>query len=250
MRNFSQRIGLEPIKVDLQIDSMSDQLRIGLWNALYIAYFSDVRQYRHTISFETLAKPLWVNHYKLPLDQLLHDDVAFTTFVKKCFFSCEWNKTFELIEDFLKYSRDAEKRKTLVDNCNIVLENELSGYRLINYEFTPIISKREKGEIESALRNAPKWVNQHLGKALNLFSDREKPDHSNSIKESITAVETLCCLIARKSNATLGEAIKLINRSGVVSIHPALEEALKKLYGWTSDEAGIRHGKPGESSVG
>lgn len=36
---FSQRIGKTPIKINVQKDSMDDDLRIGLWNAfsIYIA---------------------------------------------------------------------------------------------------------------------------------------------------------------------------------------------------------------------
>jgi len=33
---FSQKIGKKPIKIDIQIDSMDDDLRIALWNKLHV----------------------------------------------------------------------------------------------------------------------------------------------------------------------------------------------------------------------
>jgi hypothetical protein len=39
--------------------------------------------------------------------------------------------------------------------------------------------------------------------------------------------------------AELGKALRVIEEK--VSIHPALKSAFSKLYGYTSDESGIRH---------
>ena len=33
---FSRKIGKKPIKIDIQIDSMDDDLRIALWNKLHV----------------------------------------------------------------------------------------------------------------------------------------------------------------------------------------------------------------------
>lgn len=43
------------------------------------------------------------------------------------------------------------------------------------------------------------------------------------------------------ANATLGAAIKKLKDNNV-HIHAALESAFKSLYGYTSDQSGIRHG--------
>jgi hypothetical protein len=47
-------------------------------------------------------------------------------------------------------------------------------------------------------------------------------------------------IILDKPKATLGKLADQLN------IHPAFKEAIKKLYGWTSDEGGMRHGDHGE----
>ena len=51
--------------------------------------------------------------------------------------------------------------------------------------------------------------------------------------------------LANKPKATLPDCIKIIKRRD--GLHPAFEKALVKLYGYTSDEGGIRHALTDES---
>lgn len=52
-------------------------------------------------------------------------------------------------------------------------------------------------------------------------------------------MESLSRTITGKPSVTLGEALKVLGRSG--KIHPALETAFLKLYGYTCAKGGIRH---------
>jgi hypothetical protein len=67
-------------------------------------------------------------------------------------------------------------------------------------------------------------------------SGSSQPFTTNSIKESISAVESTVKLIAKDDKATLGYLLK---RMG---LHPALEKGFAAIYGYTSDADGIRHG--------
>lgn len=49
----------------------------------------------------------------------------------------------------------------------------------------------------------------------------------------------MCNVILGKSG-TLGASLKKLEESSI-SIHPSLKSAFEKLYGYTSDESGIRH---------
>lgn len=86
-------------------------------------------------------------------------------------------------------------------------------------------------------------VKIHIDKALGLFAERRNPDYENSIKESISAVESMCCIITglMGRNATLGNTLKKLKENSV-HIHQAMEKAFLALYGYTSYEDGIRHG--------
>lgn len=46
-------------------------------------------------------------------------------------------------------------------------------------------------------------------------------------------------IVAENPKATLGDALKAIEKRG--SLHTALKDGFMKLYGYTSDEGGIRH---------
>lgn len=90
-------------------------------------------------------------------------------------------------------------------------------------------------------------VRAHLRRALELLSNQKSPDYRNSIKESISAVESLAKVMSGKPKATLGDALKLIEKKG--KVHPSLKEGFSKLYGYTSDEGGIRHAMLDEPSL-
>jgi len=72
-----------------------------------------------------------------------------------------------------------------------------------------------------------------------LLSDRNAPDYRNSIKESISAVESLVASVLKPEKGTLGQLIKRLEDE--IGLHPALKQAFSSLYGYSSDEGGIRH---------
>ena len=39
---FSERMGFKPVRTVIQVDSMDDALRNGLWNALTVFYWTDI----------------------------------------------------------------------------------------------------------------------------------------------------------------------------------------------------------------
>jgi hypothetical protein len=69
-----------------------------------------------------------------------------------------------------------------------------------------------------------------------MLSDRQGADFRNSIKESISAVEAASRLGTGQTKASLGDALK-----HVPNLHPALKNGFSAIYGYTSDQSGIRH---------
>jgi len=258
MKLFSQRKGIKPAKSKIQSDSMDNELRTGLWNVCKIYYWDKLSPTRPAPysrysclstheDLHLLCRRLWIRYFKRPLDTL--DDVWFNTYnkIKKYFFECAWNEVYDFIEFVAKNYPDESVNQKFIDYCNIVLERELSAYSFVNGIITQITSKEEISAIEEALKVPISPVREHLNSALRLLSDRKNPDYRNSIKESISAVESLCNLIAGKEKATLGQALKEIESK--IALHPALKKAFSHLYGYTSDADGIRHSLMDETSV-
>lgn len=130
-----------------------------------------------------------------------------------------------------------------VEKYSQLLKDENLPYQVYNNYIVPLISDAELQEVEKAATTCYDSVNTHIQKAWLHFSNRKSPDYENSIKESISAVESICRIITgvKGSKTTLGDAIKQLKGKGV-HIHPAMEKAFLSLYGYTSDENGIRHG--------
>ncbi|MBN3872778.1 MAG: hypothetical protein HWQ23_21670 [Nostoc sp. JL33] len=242
-KSFSQRRGLKPISEIIQIDSMNDDLRNSLWNVLstnflleYSEKFSFTIMRYSGMDIDNFIKYLWKNYFKYPLDNLPRGSGASVNWLLKYFQKCQYNEVYDFLAFTINYFRTPE----LVNDINSVLERELAGYRFVGGVFTDITNEQEIEMLEQAVddKNFPA-VSSHLKRSLALMSDRENPDYRNSIKESISAVESLAKAITGKQKATLGEALKVLEVSN--KLHPALKNSFLNLYGYTSDEGGIRH---------
>ncbi|MFH1649663.1 MAG: hypothetical protein ABIA93_03880 [Candidatus Woesearchaeota archaeon] len=245
---FSQRIGKKPVKMTIQSESMDADLRNSLWNALQIFYLDPISEsYRRNsgqpYEFESFLMSLWINFFKQPLDTMPEPYYKLHEFLRKWFFSAEWCEVYDLLEEITKITSPADVR-TFRETCNEFLKRELSGWRFVDAEITSIINPQEIDSIETAIQTVGQHklhgVRTHLKTALEKLSDRKSPDYRNSIKESISAVESLCGLVVGKKT-DLSKALTSIEKSGKIQVHPALKDGFNKIYGYTGDGDGIRH---------
>lgn len=247
---FSERNGFKPAKVKIQLDSMDQELRVGLWNAYYLGVIDRTKP-QHGFGmadmFSNFYLRLWANHFKKPVDVMPGEHYYLAEAVKKYFNSCTWYEVYDLIEFTLQNLPRpyGDQFEALV---NPILERELSGYRCISGAVAAISDESEVESIESALNSTdtPRSVRVHLNQALEMLSSRTSPDYRNSIKESISAVESLAKSMTGDPHATLGAALQIIESQG--KMHAALKRSLTALYGYTSDEGGIRHALLDEST--
>lgn len=248
MKLFSQRIGKTPIKNVIQTDSIDEDLKNALWNGLTFFYWDDKVQNDWIVinpnDVVNLLTKSWIHFFKNRLDEMPKSFNRLQAVIKKFFYSCEWYHIYDFVEFIpLNYTPDhyCQTNENFIEYCNNVFERELSAYRFVNGKLTQISSKDEVEAIEEALNITDnlKPVKTHLNRALELFSDRKTPDYRNSIKESISAVESYCSILTGNPKATLGQALKQIEKDN--NIHSALKNSFSNLYGYTSDADGIRH---------
>jgi hypothetical protein len=220
---------------------MDNDLRVGIWNVLTEFYWepiSGIPPVTPDAQIEILLKRLVADYFKQRIDETGYLSGKFRN-VEEYFFGCEWNEVYDIIEFIARNDPYSPLHAhQFMDSCNAIFERELSAYRFVGATITQVTAKEEISEIEQALVAPVTPINVHLKAALALLSDRKSPDYRNSIKESISAVEAICRLIA-KDDATLGKALKKVGEK--VPLHPALEGAFSKLYGYTSSAEGIRH---------
>jgi len=261
---FSQRYGYSPAELPLQLESMNDDLRVRLWNTLaeVLTFFMTNNGIVSTRIRQILCREIFDAFLKREADDKCHLGLSIYDVreIKNWYFNeAEWFHVYDFIEfvwqrldttvryvgDIYEKSRIERVLEEFYLSINRVLEEEYAGYRLIDGEIVPVTSEVEIQSIAQALKSTElgrfNTSREHLKKALSLFSDREAPDYENSIKEAVSALEGLARELTGKSNATLGEAIPDLGKR--LKLHPALIEAIKKLYGYASDESGIRHSK-------
>jgi hypothetical protein len=105
---------------------------------------------------------------------------------------------------------------------------------------TPVASEQGHETIETAMQTPLIGVRTWLRNSLALTSDHDEPKYGDSIKNSISALETLCRKTIGENKTTLGQALKRL-KNARIQLHPSLERAFEQLYGYTSDESGVRH---------
>ena len=240
MKLFSQRMGLGKVKAKMQVNSLDNALRNRLWNTLRIHYLDLMRSnFIEWQLMKTLMEKFYDTYFKAQLDSVPDNSTDMYKAINEHFILGFWYGVYDFLEFIVANHPDEERNQSFMEACNEVLETELSAYRFVGKQITPITSEEEIAEIEEALETPLKTVRTHLEDALKLLSDRKSPDYRNSIKESISAVEAICRLITRKQKATLGQALKEVENK--IPLHGALKKAFSNLYGYTSSAEGIRH---------
>ncbi|PGC09943.1 hypothetical protein COL99_24450 [Bacillus toyonensis] len=246
---FSERMGFVPVKELIQVESMDNDLRNSLWN-LFESIIAGSGIAKDQSAYITMYNPMddfnrfivsqWCNFFKRPLSQIPIEFYSWLKRIEKYFMSMEWYQVYDFIEfTAQKYEPIANTFKTA---CNSILERELSAYRFVENILARINSQQEMDSIENAIsfKSSKAFVDKHIEQALRLMANRENPDYINSIKESISAVESICKVIAADEKGTLGHALGKLEQKGIV-IHDTLKEGFKRIYWYTSDGDGIRH---------
>jgi hypothetical protein len=244
MRKFSERLGFSPTKKNIQITDMDDNLRTALWNAFLQVYSEliqtevwDVGGYGEG-RLNPFIRSLWADFFNLSIDRMHPDGPSLLGALRTLFFQAKHYEVYDFIEFFANHFPSSSHNAAFITKCNSLLERELSAYRFVSGHLTPVTSQAEISQVEQAIHDSPSPVQEHLRTALELLSKRPTPDCRNSIKESISAVESVCCQLAGKK-VTLSEALKILSTRK--KVHPALLAGFDKLYAYTSDADGIRH---------
>jgi hypothetical protein len=232
---FAQAEGAEPLPSQLQPRTISQDLRLALW-----AYLHTVLEKSESKASYDLADPMlatmrqaFVYFLKRPIDEFVANRKTVSGWVKTLVLSGTYVQAYGLVE-FL--ARRGDRR--LADNLNRILAEHHAPYRMIAESLVPISSEEEGRAIEQAFADATEAglgaARQHLRVAA---AELGEGNFAASVRESIHAVESTARVL--EPSAELSKALASLERS--VRIHPALKRGFAAIYGYTSDEDGIRH---------
>jgi hypothetical protein len=245
MALFSQRKGFKPIRETVQFETMDESLRNATWNCFHNQIihkpgFLDHRSGHITYSYGEInmfAEIFWADFLKQAVDACPQGQDKIYDELRRMFFRFHWYEVYDFVEFIVSRVNNTGDFEFAV---NRALESEMAAYRLVRGKIIEITNTTELNAIDTALAQSDfPGASQHLKRALELVSDKQNPDARNSIKESISAVESAAKEITKLPKATLEDAIKMLEKSG--ELHGCLKAGFSKLYAYTSDKGGIRH---------
>ncbi|WP_341862455.1 AbiJ-NTD4 domain-containing protein [Gymnodinialimonas sp. 57CJ19] len=258
-RRFSQRIGLISPRTSVQREDMDERLANRAWS-LFLRHFIQERAYflnEDSVS-RLLFFLLWDDFFGARVDEIPETVNTTVAVIRDWYDQSKWNEKYDLIQFFsdLQHLQENSTSANELRNSsekftsavNDLLQSEKSAYRFVGDTLSEITDESEIVEIESAL-NAPNKYSDakaHISMALRKYSDREAPDYRNSVKESISAVESAFTAFNGEKNKNMSAALSAAEKNGLV-LQPALRSGILNLYGWTSDESGVRHALLGGS---
>lgn len=248
---FSDRFGIVDFNKIQQITEFDDDTRIRLANHVlgilddvfishydqYFGFVRDMDEIRDRFCLEIL-NDLFCERTN-PYGYSLNWREIFTDKIEPVILHAMYNEVLDVIQYCCRWLCYETKYDGFYEVFNIVLKKEYIGYRFLNEYIVPITDEMELQEVAEVCNIQYDGPRSHMKKAVQFLADREKKDYKNCIKESISAVESICQIITGDSKATLGDALKEISKTR--ALHPALKEGFSKLYGYTSDQGGIRH---------
>ena len=239
---FSQAQGYEGIPGPLALQELSEEARIKLWNTLVSSvWFKDLWGWhwndRWEQIFQTLHRSFWVR----PVDEFTSlEERNIRTYKNTILYNLPFNRVFDLFQMIMRHP-ECPREFTLgvaevFEECRLAYVVDTQGTPTI----LPSATKAEgEATIEAIgeLREAGlQGAETHLKRAGELINGGDWP---GSVRESINAVESVARQLDPDASKTLGPALKSLEKRG--QLHPALKEAFSNLYGYTSDEEGIRH---------
>lgn len=236
MGSFSERHGYKKPYVQESCEGITPEVRTRVWNLFYRLYGG-----RDGLGQQFLSI-VWDKFLKKYISDLSRNFGAaeLCKWVWKDVSEGEWHMVYDFVE--FVWQENSGYRGIWEHEIGQILIEERAPFRFLNGLIVPITNPEEIAEIKMAIESGDKYkpAREHLEKALAILTDRKKSDFANSIKESISSLESLAKILLNDKKGTLGDLTKKLD------VHPAFREGLSKLYGWTSDAGGIRHGKTGK----
>ncbi len=238
---FEQAEGLAPLPSQLKLGELSGQLRALLWRVIYGSIDAEKVNSNYGggpylgSDWKALLYDYETLHRHRPADEVSSKVADHLTTLKLLVFERPYAEVLGFVQFVAQRCR-----KPLREDLAVALEHARAAYRLhSDGTVLPFASEEEGAALLTALEAvngaAFKGPRAHL---LNAAAAATSGSYAECVRESIHAVEA-AARILEPSADTLGPALKKLGKAAY--IHPALERGFLSLYGYTSDEGGVRH---------
>ena len=235
---FAQAEGLAPLPRQLERTEVSAELRAVLWDLIHRLIRKSIRSDIWAYVGDPWANILRQVHVYLdhkPTDEFSTKPADVIAAVKPVFMSGTYDRLYGWLQFVMEVANDASLSRAIA----LAFFHCHAPYRVVdNYLLVPIASEQDAKTITKTfaeLKNAGlEGARGHLKSAAARLTEGEFAD---SVRESINAVESVAK--ALEPSADLSKTLAKLEASG--NIHGALKKGFLAIYGYTSDQQGIRH---------
>jgi hypothetical protein len=243
--SFEQAEGVEPLPEQLKLRELSPQLRARLWQVFFLSINENVNP-GHSAFLEPATifgdwQQIFYDKHVLRDDKMVDEfnnlyDVIIAQ-MKVLFSKGNYVQVLGLTQWVLRHPSCPYGLAAAVDRA---LEDSHAAYRVVDGDtIAPIASEEELNGLKRAFADVAAsefgGARRHLRSAASELTAANWPA---SVRESIHAVESVARALDSKSS-TLAPALATLEKS--IRVHPALKAGFSNLYGYTSDEKGVRH---------
>ncbi len=242
--SFSQANGYEELPKPLALEEISNDARRNLWDLLWDSAWYEwgtSSQLRLDNAWFEVFKTSHSTFLKLPADEFdAAPRILYGKYKALVLTSLPLHRLFDLWQIFLRHDycpiEFTGGTGKVFAECQLAYMVDTGNPPTI----LPAVTPQEGKTLTAALRQLKEGgysgAQTHLREAGVQINAGE---WAESVQESINAVESVARQLDPKNANTLDSALNSLDKQ--VRIHPALKNALSNLYGYTSDEQGIRH---------
>jgi hypothetical protein len=238
--SFEQAEGISPLPQQLKRGEISKEFRAILWADLHRRFEADREGDYDSPELGspwiTILRDVHVYRDHEAIDDFENDYDLITEDVKGLVFKGDWSRVLGWLEFVLKHPACP---KDFAPTLSAIMRHARLAYDVFDRTvISPIATEAERVTIEQAFSDLTakdfRGARTHLRNAAAQLSSGQ---YADSVRESVHAVEATARVL--EPSAALGSALARLEKK--VKIHPALKHGFGNLYGYTSDEKGIRH---------
>lgn len=242
---FSDEKGISAVSHQIQLTEFDYRTRIILSNKIFSAmelFFNTAneRQQLSHLFCRSILSEVFMERTTLPEGKIFVWRVIFDD-IHNVIINAPYNEVLDIIW-YISNWLNIQMKKYFPIFCEIInnaFETECVGYRFVSGKIVEITDSTEIDAIEEAANSQFDGCRNHINNAIGFLADRDKKDYKNCVKESISAVESICKVITQNDHATLGDALKELEKKR--GLKGPLKAAFEKLYSYTNDKGGVRH---------
>ena len=244
--SFSQAEGYEEVPGPLQLGELPKGARTRIWN-LFCVHLNKSMATAEFVDgswisrgWDDILRAVHTDFDESALDEWRADFWPVCKNLRKRIETRPFKEVFDLIQFVLRHPECSpafiRQMQRTFEECRLAYKIDIARPPTILPAVTPDEGKAVVDALGTLRQAGLDGSAAHLRTAAERIN---AGDSAGSIRESIHAVESVARQLDSAAAKTLGPALSALEKRG--ALHPALKDAFSKLYGYTSDEQGVRH---------